>query len=188
MGPDHKTSSSRARAIKHTLPLNWGYVEKSTTKQSQGSRIRSIFKIMHLKGKRQTGGLLICGWLQDNSDPPLTPKTNRWNHGTSTIHHWSLWQVSNIQWRKIKCYKKKWYLLEFLSDSSGKWRLAYPYLNLTIDYWNGRQMIKQIFYYQDSWIIGIWIPPNGSSQEHISQLRKTTTSWVDRFRLGKIRI
>ena len=59
-----------------------------------------------------------------------------------------------------KVSKKKWYLLEFVLDATGKWRRGNNDAHITLQTTNGLTNIKRIPPYQASRIMEVWIAPD----------------------------
>lgn len=143
--------------------------------------------MLHFKVKLQTCEILLCGRLHNNSYNSLIPNTYKQKCETGARHPWYICRGSKSHKKKIKCYFKKWYLLELLWDSAVKWRLSNNSPNLKIDFLGGMKLIQWLPPSQASWILGTCVSTNGSSQEHTAQLRKITTSWAYRDRSGQTR-
>ena len=79
--------------------------------------------------------------------------------------------------------KKKWYLLKFKWDSTGKWRLAKNEAGMFMNTSEGTQKIERLSSFQSLRILGVWIVPGGSPNKQITQLRSITTVWAERVRL-----
>ena len=118
-------------------------------------------------------------WFVDNSTiiqvspSPPTPKNK-----TIKLDQYSLNLILGsviATGGQLSASKTKWYLLEFIWDTSGKWRLEDQSTNLKIDSQYGRIPIQWLPYSQASRILEVWITPDVSSKEQTSQLKKITT-------------
>ena len=82
--------------------------------------------------------------------------------------------------------KKKWYLLKFKWDSTGKWRLAKNEAGMFMNTSEGTQKIERLSSFQSLRILGVWIDPDGPSNKQTIQLMSITTAWDDRVISGHI--
>ena len=143
--------------------------------------------MLHLEVILQSCGLLICGRLHDNIGLPFNPdyknETVKLPQDNLNLFTGSAREIGG----KISASKTKWYLLEFLWDTAGKWRLADHATNLTIDFRDGRIPIQWLLPSQTSRILWVWIASDGYSQKQTTHIRKITTSWADRVRSGHTR-
>ena len=88
---------------------------------------------------------------------------------------------------QVSVSKIKWHLLDFKWDSTGQCRLAENQADLFLDTPEGPQKIERLPPYQSSRILGVWISPNGSSNEQTKQLKEVNTAWAYRVRSGHTR-
>ena len=135
--------------------------------------------------------IFVGYWFVENSTiiqvspSPLTPKNETVRLAQDILDLFSETEIS-IRWQ-LSTSKTNLYILKFLLDTAGKWRLSEHSPDLTIKYWDIRIPIQWLSPSQDSRILWVWVAPNGSSQEHTAQLRKITTSWANRFRSSHTR-
>ena len=88
MRPTHEPYYSTARERKWSTPFHLINIYHSTAKQPKKNSIWSSFKMLHLRGKFHTCGIILHRQLHNNSDTPLTINNHRQNCETVAIHPW----------------------------------------------------------------------------------------------------
>ena len=108
----------------------------------------------------------VLDW--NNSSPPLKNETVKLSQETISLFPGAAISTGG----QLSDSKTKWYLLEFIWDTIVRWRLEDHSTDLTIDYHNCRITIQRIQTSEAYRFLGVWITPNGSSQEQTYQIRK----------------
>eukprot|EP00957_Ditylum_brightwellii_P075200 5714968-Ditylum_brightwellii.AAC.1 len=70
--------------------------------------------------------------------------------------------------------KNSWYLLEFVWDNAGRWKLVDNDARLFVDTRKGRIEVERLPSCAASRILGVWMSPNGNSKVQVEKLEEIT--------------